>query len=289
MRVEPLSDMLGVELVDFDLVHPRDPEEQAELRRLFCEHHLLLIRGQDVDDADQTRFVGCFGPVHRVATGAEASYISNRPDRMLGTGTTRLLWHSDGTYGARPGIATSLWAEDVSPDSSPTAWVNAVRVLEELPAALRARIETLNAVHLRDTEAEPTVRWRVEDISADASPERFARHTHPIVYPMPHTDQRTLLVNELLTSHIADLPRDEGEALLQELFGLLYADANIFTHRWEKDDVIIWDNLALQHNRPVDMGSGVRHLRRQSLDGWFTDDGVLDWTETARLYAGPRD
>jgi len=121
MRTEPVSEVLGVELVDFDLARPGNPDERAELRRLFCEHHLILVRGDGVTDEDQTRFVGSFGPVHRVATGATETYISNRPDRMMGTGTARLLWHSDGTYGARPGIATSLWAQEVSSDSSPTS------------------------------------------------------------------------------------------------------------------------------------------------------------------------
>ena len=287
MRTEPVSAMLGVELVDFDLARPCSPDEQAELRQLFCEHHLLLVRGDGVTPEDQTRFVGYFGPVHRVASGAVETYISNRADRALGTGTMRLLWHSDGTYGLRPGIATSLWAQEVSPDSSPTAFVNGVRTLDELPPALRARIEPLHAFHLRDTQAEPTGRWREEDIPVDAAPGRFAHHVHPIVYPMPHNGQDTLLVNEFLTSHVVELPRDESEALLQELFAHLYADENVYTHWWQNDEVILWDNLALQHNRPVDMGSGVRHLRRQSLDGWYADDGVLDWTETARAYVAP--
>jgi hypothetical protein len=27
-------------------------------------------------------------------------------------------------------------------------------------------------------------------------------------------------------------------------------------------------------------------LRRQSLDGWYTDDGLLDWEETVVAYVG---
>jgi alpha-ketoglutarate-dependent taurine dioxygenase len=44
--------------------------------------------------------------------------------------------------------------------------------------------------------------------------------------------------------------------------------------------VIIWDNLALQHCRPVEMGLPIRRLRRQSIDGWYRADGLLDWQET---------
>ncbi len=156
-----------------------------------------------------------------------------------------------------------------------------------MPADLRARIEPLHALHLRNTHDERTDhRWREENIPADAEPGQFLRHEHPIVYPMPHTDQQTILVNELLTSHVVELPRDESEQLIQALFALIYADDNVYTHHWQTDDVVIWDNLALQHCRPVEMGLPTRRLRRQSIDGWYTDHGLLDWEETVVAYVG---
>ena len=94
------------------------------------------------------------------------------------------------------------------------------------------------------------------------------------------------MVNELLTSHIVELPLDEGEALIQLLFSAIYADDNVYAHHWRTNDVIIWDNLALQHCRPMEMGLPVRRLRRQSIDGWYTADGLLDWEETVVAYAG---
>jgi taurine dioxygenase len=289
MRIAPLSDALGVEVVDFDITRPCTPGEQAELRRLFCEHHLLAVRGQDVSADDQTRFVGHFGPIHVRADGMKETYVTNAGGADARTGTARLLWHQDGTYGLRPGIATSLWAQEVAPDAVPTLFANAVRALERMPAELRARIGALHALHLRDTREERTdVRWRAENIPADAEPTRFLRHVHPVVYQMPHTDQKTILVDEFMTSHIVELPRDEGEALLQELFAILYARANVYTHHWRTNDVIIWDNMALHHCRPAEMGLPLRRLRRQSIDGWYTDDGLLEWIETVVAYVGYR-
>jgi taurine dioxygenase len=290
MRAVPVSEALGVELSDFDIKRPCGAAEQSELRELLCEHHLLLVRGQDVTADDQTRFVGYFGPLHTRADGMKETYVTNvaaTGEPAPRTGTARLIWHQDGTYGLRPGIATSLWGQDVAPDSVPTLYANAVRALERMPADLRERIEPLHALHLRDTQEERTdYRWREENVPADAEPGRFLRHEHPIVYQMPHTDQKTILVNQLLTSHIVELPRDEGEALIQELFSLIYADDNVYAHHWRTNDVIIWDNFALHHCRPAELGLPVRRLRRQSLDGWYTDSGLLDWTETVVAYAG---
>jgi taurine dioxygenase len=290
MQVVPVSDALGVRLVDFDITEPCSPSEQAELRDLFCEHHLLLVRGRDLTADDQSRFVGYFGPLHTRADGMKETFVTNVTEEgepAPRTGTARLIWHQDGTYGLRPGIATSLWAQEVAPGAVPTLYANAVRALERMPGNLRVRIEPLHALHLRNLLDDRTdYRWREENIPTDAEPGQFLRHEHPIVYPMPHTDQRTILVNALLTSHVVELPRDEGEELIQELFSAIYADDNVYTHRWQTNDVVIWDNLALQHCRPVEMGLPVRRLRRQSIDGWYSDDGMLDWQETVVASAG---
>ena len=247
MRAVPVSKALGVELLDFDITRPSGAAEQSELRELLCEHHLLLVRGQDLTADDQTRFVGYFGPLHTRADGMKETYVTNvtaTGEPAPRTGTARLIWHQDGTYGLRPGIATSLWAQDVAPDSVPTLYANAVRALERMPADLRARIEPLHALHLRDTQEERTdYRWREENVPPDAEPGRFLRHEHPIVYQMPHTDQKTILVNQLMTSHVVELPLDEGEALIQELFSLIYADDNVYAHHWQTNDMIVWDNL----------------------------------------------
>jgi len=281
MRTEPLSEALGAQLLDLDIKSECDAKERAELRRLFCEYHLLLVRGQELDKDDQTRFVGYFGPVHLRADGKIETYVSNiEAEGAVGTGQSELLWHQDGTYGARPGIATSLWAQEVSPDAVPTLFANAMRVLEMLPPDLRARIDHLHAVNGKDADAERTqVRFR-EDGSR-----RVIRYEQPIVYETPHSGQKTILVSEFMTSHVVELSSDEGEALLQDLYSRIYADDNVYVHHWQPDDLIIWDNLALHHRRPADMGVAARRLRRQSLDGWYADGGVIDWPETVVGYA----
>jgi alpha-ketoglutarate-dependent taurine dioxygenase len=284
MRIEPLSDTLGAQLLDLDIRSECDAEERAELRRLFCQYHLLLVRGQELDNDDQTRFVGYFGPIHVRADGKIETYVSNiEAEGAVGTGQSELLWHQDGTYGARPGIATSLWAQEVSPDAVPTLFANAMRVLGTLPPDLRARIAPLHAVNGKDADVERTqVRFR-EDGSR-----KVIRYEQPIVYETPHSGQKTILVSEFMTSHVVELPPDEGEALLQDLYSRIYADDNVYVHQWQPNDLIIWDNLALHHRRPADMGVAARRLRRQSLDGWYTDSGVVDWPETVVGYAAAK-
>jgi taurine dioxygenase len=279
MEVIPLSEVLGVEVVDLDVTRPCGPEEQARLRRLLAQHHLLAVRGQDLAEDDQSRFVGYFGPLHVLRSGGIAGYVTNKGGGIVGTGTDELLWHIDGGYGPHPGIATSLWAQEAGDASAPTMFANAVRALAQLPADIRASIEPLSTVHMKDTwDLRTDHRWREVDFP-DVEPGRIVSHEHPIVYQLPYCDEKTLFVNQQQTSHVVGLPLDESETLLQDLWSRIYADNNVYLHHWQTNDLVIWGNSALHHGRR-EMGTTPRHLRRQSLDGWYTDDGVLDWPES---------
>ena len=104
-----------------------------------------------------------------------------------------------------------------------------------------------------------------------------------MLYDPPHLDKKAVIANEFMTSYVLDVPLEESDAFLEELYGHLYVGGNVHVHQWQPDDVIIWDNIALHHGRPrgVDLDSP-RHLRRQCIDGWYTDDGgLIDWTLAA--------
>lgn len=284
MKSAPLGDALGVELVDFDISRPCDAAEQAELRSLFTEHHLILVRTEGATDQDHDNFCRYFGPLSLMLNGEEAGYVTNRGERTYGPGTRRLLWHADGTYGEHPGIATSLWAKDVGEGAASTAFLNAARALDTLSPALRNRIEHLTALHMRDLKTENTeFRVRIENMVARPEPGRYRSCEHPIVYRAPHLDRDVLFVNELSTSHIVELPGEQGEPLLLTLFEHLRSKDNVYTHEWRTGDLLIWDNIVLQHCRPSEVGMAARHLRRLTLDGWNTSGGVLDWVATGGL------
>ena len=50
--------------------------------------------------------------------------------------------------------------------------------------------------------------------------------------------------------HTAELLSPEaGEELLEELFTVLYDPDHAFEHEWREHDLVVWDNLAVQHAR----------------------------------------
>jgi taurine dioxygenase len=156
-----------------------------------------------------------------------------------------------------------------------------VRAAQDLPAELRARVQGLRAAHYREYDRTDR-RIREEELDANAPADAYPSCVHDILYRLPHTDKQALFVNELSTSHVIGMSKAEGEQLLQELFARLYDEARTYTHEWQPGDLLIWDNIALQHCRPS-LGTAARHLRRISLDGWNTGDGVLDWFAAGTL------
>jgi taurine dioxygenase len=284
MHVVALSDALGAELVDFDITAEHSLEDQAELRRLFKRYHLLLVRGQELTPEDHDRYVSSFGPLQRTRVGDMAGYVTNQDDRrsLFGPELHRLLWHNDGAYGPRPGIGTSLWAVQVTPLAAPTMFANATEIVDRLPAGLRATCEDHRVLNVRDTQFDRTYeRVPVKEILETDDPARYVTYEHPVLFQGPHLDRPSIIASEHMTSAMVGLPTEESDAFLQELYAYIYADDNIYAHHWRENDVVIWDNVALHHARPHEVGREPRHLRRQCLDGWYTDDGdVIEWDLT---------
>jgi len=284
VEIVPLSGALGAEVVGLDITRPIPTAAQTDLRRLFMSHHLLLVRGQELTPEDHDRFVGSFGPLQEHRAGDGAGYVTNRTDdpRSLFPEMRPLMWHNDGAYGPRPGIATSLWAVEVAPTAAPTLFANVSDVIDRFPATLLERAERFHVLNVRDTEFDRTYeRVPLAEIRSSPDPSRYVTFEHPVLFRAPHISRRVVIASENMTSAVLDAPDDEGEAFLAELYAHIYAPENVYVHRWQQGDLIIWDNIALHHSRPGEMGDEARHLRRQCIDGWYTlDGGLLEWSFT---------
>lgn len=266
MRTANLTDEFGVELLDLDLSQPLTPDVRAEIRRLFETRHLVLVRRQAITPDTFVEFVGGLGTLRRRnADGTRHAYISNvRPGGLTGGG--RLLYHSDAAFFDRPVWGLALHAEEITPSAAPTVFVSATAAYDRLPTELQDRVEGLDAVHLQDLSIDDgDHRWREADIASEAK-ERFARAVHPVVLRGLHHLPPVLFVGELHTSHIAGLEEKVSEDLLEELLTELYRPEHVYEHPWEVGDLIVWNNVALQHGRPPQSGPDApRTLRRAVL------------------------
>lgn len=260
-QVKRLSPVLGAELIGFDPAAPYTPETVAALKAAFLEHHLLLIRGQEISTEDEVRLSELFGPVSKMGEhmkhGGKTMNISNaHKDGALPTG--ELLFHSDQIYFKYPLKAIALYAVEVPSKGGDTLFANAAMAWDNLPPRLKERVQGLVTDNVYDYGPNRGDR-RVDTSNLS---ELTVRAEHPIAWPHPDTGRPVLLINRLMTARILGMDKAESDALLEELFAYTEDPKITYRHVWQKHDLVFWDNRVLQHARTNFDPAEKRVLRR---------------------------
>jgi taurine dioxygenase len=238
----------GVE-VEHDLSQPLSPEASDQLRGLLYEHGLILARGQRLTMQQQQEICGLFGPI--LLREGEDGYMSNEGG---GAAASELNWHADANYTEHPFDALSLHALDVVDDASSTRFV---RCDVALPAELASELEG------REQEMIAPDYTMLGEMTCDRrDPTALRRGVMPTFYTNPHNGKTCVWVSALNTTRILDMDWEYSRGLLHEVFEHLYAPSNMHEHLWRKGDLIIWDNIALQHSRGNLETVGPRLLQR---------------------------
>lgn len=241
--------------VDIDLSAPVSEDHRDALVRVWRRDGLILFRGQKLDKPRQMDACEIFGPVQREAI--DNFVVSNvAPGGLLGN--AELLFHNDIPYVPVPFIAGSLFAVEVASEGAPpTRFASALKAWDRLPDAFRQRIEGLKALQVRGHILGR--RTTLADLDAEDP-----CCVHPVVGRQQGTGRPYLFVNMDMTAQFTALDAGASDALLEELFGHLYAPEHIYEHHWTPGDLVIWDNLAIQHARSA-FGDAPRTLQRVSI------------------------
>lgn len=273
---ESLSDRIGVRVHGVDVAAGVDDATWDTIHAEWDRTHLLVFPDQaDLGVDAQVEFLARFGPVLEERMPGELhSWVSNADghgtDEM--TGGYRegpLTAHMDYTYTPYPADAISLWAERLPETGSETVFYSNVAPLSAMPASLR---EELGAYHVfcahdlaqMKPDAKPYLDARTDPDAPTQS------HVWPLVRAHPHKPGVEALVCTLQqTERIVELSDEsnddrESRSLLARLFDEhLYVPENRYVHAWRPDDLVVWDNVALQHARDAcPRVVGPRVLRR---------------------------
>lgn len=264
-RVRDLNPALGAEVEGLDLSAELDGESISNLRQLFDRRGVLLLRGDEFAPEDQAYLAGLLigeAPAGRTAaisrTHTYANYVTNQDaDGYAPFG--ELLFHCDMMWAANPMEVLSLYGHRVEPPTVPTRFASMVHGLQTLPEDLRARIENLSAVHQTGQQR----RGEHKDELVEPQYEAVRSTVKPLIWTHPRTGEPLLYVSQQMTAHIEGVEADESEALLEELFANLYRPGVVIDHEWRQGDLVVWDNLAVQHARGnVEFEGPERTLRK---------------------------
>jgi taurine dioxygenase len=266
-----LTDGFGAEIEGFEYRGEVDDVTHRRLREVFDDRGVLVFRGLDIDRTAQA-YLSELVIRDDAPTLEEAAVLAGRQDgfwisnKEPGAAAPfgRLLYHCDMMWSQQPFLVNSLYGLDVAPDVVPTQFVSSVQAWQTLPEPLRSRVENLHALHVTDLDGVDD-RRRGDDDGELSNPirESFVSTITSVGHRHPRTGSTLLYVSQGMTKEIVELSNDESEELLGELFAHLYQPQHVLEHHWRNGDLILWDNLALQHARPAVSADGpVRTLRK---------------------------
>jgi taurine dioxygenase len=260
VRIVTTTPAIGAEVRDLDLREPVAPSLAEELRRAYQTHHLLVFRDQELTGEQQVGVVRLFGPTLRRGRYADGwAYVSNvRPDGLVPEGG--LAFHFDLAFTEEPFWGLSLYGLEVPADGSPTWFASSARAAGLLSEEIRKRVAGLRALNVFDFNLPQDRRQREAELAPG-----MPRAEHPVISSHPRLGVPVLLVCQQQTDRIMGLAPQESEDILAALFERLYSPENVYVHRWRTGDLVVWDNLAIQHGRPAFADGSERTLRRVTI------------------------
>jgi taurine dioxygenase len=271
-RVIPLTPHTGAEVRGLDLNQGADAETRAALNRAFVDHHVLVIRDQHFTPPQFLAAAQIFGALFQhdkremhVPGHPEINYVSNEqtvPGKRYISGET---FHTDHSNHPRPPKATLLYPVALPKEGGDTQYVNMHLAYDDLPAAMKARIDGLKAVHVYLSKYSPR---ELRPLSAESSRLVPLPGVHPLVRTHPENGRRALYLNPVRIESIEGMEDAEALALVDQLMTHAIRPKYEYRHRWQHGDMVIWDNRSVIHkaNPDYDMAER-RYLYRLMLQG----------------------
>tara|TARA_Y100001970_G_C14217323_1_gene850463 strand:+ start:460 stop:1284 length:825 start_codon:yes stop_codon:yes gene_type:complete len=248
-----LNASFGAETSEIDLSKVQKDTIIELIKNEFLIHSALVFRNQNLDDNALVRFGKIFGeleehliensdgkimsPVHSITNYDSSGKPSSRPYI-----NTNYFWHSDKSYLKKPSLATLLYPVILPLNGGDTQLAHMGLALEALPDVTKNKIDNLKVIHSiefmrHSLDNPPPTKKQI----LNAPPV-----THPIIKKHPETNQNCLYIG-MYASHIENLPVEEGRLILARLQEQSTQPPFIYNHKWEKGDLLIWDNRCLMH------------------------------------------
>ena len=294
MKVNPLHPLFAAELVGADLTRPPSEELVRTVEGAMDRYGILVVRGAEIDDAQQIAFSRAFGPLEIPSRpkGAPAGRMApelfgagnldrdgniipyDTDGQSLSRGAER--FHTDSSFHSMPTKWSLLRGVETPPPSAggDTLFLDARAAYDDLSQAMKDRIENLVGVH--DF-------WKGRQLSGlkgEITPEQrrmvpFPAVEHALVRTMPN-GRKALFVGGHCVG-IRGMDDAEGLALVEELYAHAVQDRYIYRHHWRRWDMTIWDNRCTMHAAtPLLSNEHRRDMRRTTINEYGPETSAVE-------------
>ncbi len=278
MKIQKLSGTFGAEVADIDLKEQLSEDDLEVLKQAFVDHQVLIFHDQQIEPHHQLAFSKHFGPVqklyaeeHRIPDCPEVVVLTNEMSdgKPVGVVAAGDYWHSDLSPNKTPGLATFLYARKLPSEGGDTEFADMHAAYDALPNETKKQIENLRGLHAISKLKNPRV-----EVTRPGGTEYYKKQNsipdqaHPMVRTHPVTGRKSLYVSLRFTIGIEGMDDAKAQPLLDELFDQQVKSEFIYRHKWQIDDLVMWDNRSVNHRASggYDIGD-IRRIHRTSTLG----------------------
>ncbi|MEL7098018.1 MAG: TauD/TfdA family dioxygenase [Pseudomonadota bacterium] len=256
-ETSPIHDRFGVQIRGLQLADLTEDSFPA-FRALFEDHSVLLLRGQEIDDAAHMRLAQMFGPIEdrmaderKEGEAFKVPEVSNIRDDGSVTGEmdlhtlnlkANMLWHSDSTFLPVPALTNILIGRVVTQTGGQTELASTRAGWSDMPDALKSRLGDAAFWH-RYSHSRARIDPELAKLPMfNKWPDQMWR----AVWKNPANGAEALYI----ASHafaVEGMDAEEGAALIDEAMAWVTQPQYVYAHTWQPGDVLIWDQRAVLH------------------------------------------
>lgn len=282
IQFHALNPSIGAEAEGIDLREPLSAAQAEEIHAAMDRYAVLVFHGQPLTDEQHLAFTRALGPVENTSGNnlreaadtrlpplfADVSNLdaNNQPygqdDRRRLFAIGNRLWHSDASFKAIPAKYSLLRALRIPSKGGNTEFAHMGAAYGALDDETKDLIEDLVCEHsqlfsraaIGFTEFTPEER------------ERFKPVRQRLVRTLPRTGRKSLY----LSSHagtIVGWSLAEARLLLRDLTEHATQREFVYSHQWQVNDLVIWDNRQTMHRGRAFPAGEPRDVRRTTLKG----------------------
>ena len=241
-----------------DLSRPLSDVEFGEIRSAFFTGQVLVFRAQRLTPRQFLDFARRFGPPEPHVIDqfhhpehADILILSNvrRNGMAIGLADAGTYFHTDYSYLDVPARATMLYSIEVPRRGGDTLFANQYAAYDDLPEAMKQRLEGVFALHHYGNRDDLDERSRmVASVLTEEQKGKVAWVKHPVVRRHPVTGRKALYAVSGSSFGIEGMREEAAVALLEELKQHATQEKYRLRLRYGVGDLVIWDNASLLHS-----------------------------------------
>ncbi len=258
MHVSPTSSACGALVTGIDLSQELSADQVAELRSRWLEHKVLVFPDQPLSTDQLVRFTRYFGEIGEdpffghIDENENVAAVQRNADET--TPIFAEIFHSDWSFLETPPAGTVLYGITIPPVGGNTLFADQVAAYEGLSEAMRERADALVAIHSAELGYAPDGLYGENDKDSGRSmkilPSEKAREKceHPFVRTHRETGKKALFSSPAYIQGFAGMEKADSDALLLEYYAHQISEPYVYSHPWQKDMLVMWDNRSVLHS-----------------------------------------